>query len=406
MGYYDSQNDNQHEPLRKIYRRSYRGYFLIGLVGAVLGVVIMMVCQPYLMKQGVSAEKSTVQQSTNTSSAPANVQTVNVKNVNFTDAVSKTIDSVVGVNNYQQDNSFGGDGQLKESSTGSGVIYKKDGNKAYIVTNNHVIEGASQVEVSLKNKTKLKAKILGADPLMDLAVLEIQGRNLPKAAELGNSNALKPGEPVATIGNPLGYLDYSITQGIVSNPQREIPIDINQDQSYDWEADVIQTDASINPGNSGGALINMAGQLVGINSMKIAEQGVEGIGFAIPVNSALPIINSLEKDGKVNRPYMGIGNKSLDEISLDDRQQYLRLPQSVKSGVVVLQVGPNSPAARAGIQERDVITALNGQKIENAVGLRKFLYTKTKIGDRITVEYYRNGQKKTTQMTLSVDQQN
>ncbi|MBM7691023.1 serine protease Do [Peribacillus deserti] len=397
----DFQEFNENERTRTVYRKSYKGYFAVGLIGALLGIVIMFFVLPYV-KQDTTSEQnvSSTQSDTKSTAAAGNVTTVNVKNVNFTDAVNKTIDSVVGVNNLTQDNSYEGNGELQQSGSGSGVIYKKEGNKAYIVTNNHVIEGANEVEVSLKNKTKVKAKVLGADSLMDLAVLEIEGKNIPKAAELGNSEALKPGEPVATIGNPLGYLDYSITQGIVSNPQREIPIDVDQDRSYDWEADVIQTDASINPGNSGGALINVAGQLIGINSMKIAQEGVEGIGFAIPINSALPIIEDLEKDGEVSRPYMGIGNKSLEEISLTDQQQYLKLPEKVKSGVVVLQVSPNSPAAKAGLLERDVITSINGVEIENSIALRKFLYTKTEIGKRVTVDYYRAGEKKRVQMTL------
>ncbi|WP_409295260.1 S1C family serine protease [Peribacillus sp. SCS-26] len=393
-------HENQ-ERSRARGRKPVRGYIATGSIGAILGVAIMSFGLPYVQGEFKADNSSSVKSEYSESATAGKVTTINVKNVNFTDSVAKTIDSVVGVTNLKQNSSpFGGGSSLEESGSGSGVIYKKTGNKAFVVTNNHVIEGANEVEVSLKNKTKVKAKVLGSDSLMDLAVLEIEGNNLPKAAEIGNSDALKPGEPVATIGNPLGYLDYSITQGIVSNPKRVIPIDVNQDQSYDWEADVIQTDASINPGNSGGALINVSGQLIGINSMKIAQEGVEGIGFAIPMNTAVPIMESLEKKGKVTRPFIGVGNKSLDEISLNDRKQYLNLPNSVKTGVVILQVSPNSPASRAGLEENDVITAIDGDSINSSIALRKYLYTRTEPGRKVTIEFYRNGEKRETEVTL------
>ncbi|WP_409290238.1 S1C family serine protease [Peribacillus sp. SCS-37] len=397
----DFHKDQENDRTKIRERKPIRGYIATGSIGAILGVAIMSFGLPYVQGEFSADDSSSVKSDYSESTSAGKVTTVNVKNVNFTDSVAKTIDSVVGVTNLKRDSSpFGGGSSLEESGSGSGVIYKKTGNKAYVVTNNHVIEGANEVEVSLKNKTKVKAKVLGSDSLMDLAVLEIEGNSLPKAAEIGNSDALKPGEPVATIGNPLGYLDYSITQGIVSNPKRIIPIDVNQDQSYDWEADVIQTDASINPGNSGGALINVSGQLIGINSMKIAQEGVEGIGFAIPMNTAVPIIESLEKKGKVTRPYIGVGNKSLDEISLNDRKQYLNLPNSVKSGVVILQVSPNSPASRAGLEENDVITAIDGDSINSSIALRKYLYTRTEPGKKVTIEFYRNGEKRETEVTL------
>uniref|UniRef100_UPI0030C839CB S1C family serine protease n=1 Tax=Enterococcus faecium TaxID=1352 RepID=UPI0030C839CB len=149
----------------------------------------------------------------------------------------------------------------------------------------------------------------------DLAVLEIDAGHIKKIAEFGNSEALKMGEPVLAIGNPLGAtFSGSVTQGIISGINRTIPVDINLDGMIDWQAEVLQTDAAINPGNSGGALVNIAGQVIGINSMKIAESAVEGIGLSIPINYAKPIINDLEKFGEVKRPYMGVDLKSVNEI--------------------------------------------------------------------------------------------
>ena len=188
----------------------------------------------------------------------------------------------------------------KRRGTGSGVIYKKAGNKAYVVTNQHVVEGATHLEVTLTDGTKIPAKLLGGDIWTDLAVLEIDTNHVKKIAEFGNSDVLKMGEPVMAIGNPLGTtFSGSVTQGIISGINRTIPVDINQDGIMDWQAEVLQTDAAINPGNSGGALINIAGQLIGINSMKIAQSAVEGIGLSIPINYAKPIISDLEQFGVV-----------------------------------------------------------------------------------------------------------
>ena len=194
-----------------------------------------------------------------------------------TDAVDKTGDAVVGITNIQETNFWGSgpnssNSGTAEAGTGSGVVYKKSGGKAYIVTNNHVIEGASELEVTLSDGTKLPAELIGSDPWTDLAVITVDGGKVKTVAEFGKSATLKPGEPVIAIGNPLGLqFSGSITQGIISGLERTIEVDINQDGQTDWNTQVIQTDAAINPGNSGGALVNMSGQVIGINSMKIAE---------------------------------------------------------------------------------------------------------------------------------------
>jgi serine protease Do len=166
---------------------------------------------------------------------------------------------------------------------------------------------------------------------------------------------------------------------------------------------VLQTDAAINPGNSGGALINMAGQVIGINSMKIAQNAVEGIGLSIPINSAKPIINDLEQFGSVKRPYMGVDLKSVSEIPAYYQQEALKLPRNVNYGVALRQVVPNSPASQAGLKELDVIVEMDGQKINDVIDLRKHLYQKKKIGEQMKVKFYRAGKLQETTLRLSAE---
>ena len=181
----------------------------------------------------------------------------------------------------------------------------------------------------------------------------------------------------------------SVTSGIVSGLERTIPVDLNGDGVEDWQVEVLQTDAAINPGNSGGALINIAGQVIGINSMKIAQEAVEGIGLSIPINTAIPIIEDLEQFGEVKRPTMGITLRNLTEISSYHQHQTLLLPNEVKSGVIIESVLRNSPADRAGLLELDVIVEMDGEKITDVISLRKHLYNEKQIGDKMTVKFYR-----------------
>ncbi|WP_239615451.1 S1C family serine protease [Cohnella mopanensis] len=294
------------------------------------------------------------------------------------------------------------------ASMGSGVIFQKKDGKAYIITNAHVIEDAGEVQAVLVNGNKKIAKIIGKDVVTDLAVLQVDADGIDTVVEIGNSSKLRVGEMVIAIGNPLGFGD-SLTQGIVSSTKRIIPISINQDGNYDWEQEVIQTDAAINQGNSGGALVDLNGKLVGINSMKVADTGVEGIGFAIPIDNAMPIINSLMDQGKVVRPYMGVYTVDLD-LYLDSAQatddpdgEELEVatpvvPDGVTEGVIVLEsVGP---ALNAGLKFNDIIVALDNKPIESTMDLRKYLYNTKKIGESLKVTYYRDGKKNTIDVKL------
>ena len=312
-------------------------------------------------------------------------------NTNVTDIVEKVADSVVGVTNLQRVRDIWSSSEMtKETGYGSGVIYKKQGDKAYIVTNHHVVEGAEELEITFDDGTKTEGRLIGSDIWTDLAVIEIDAVGVKAVAEFGDSDALKRGETVITIGNPLGLgFSGSVTVGVVSGKDRSIPIDFDQDGRVDWYADVLQTDAAINPGNSGGALMNLAGQFIGINSMKISQETVEGIGLAIPINLAIPIIEKLEKYGEVHRPTMGVTLLDLSSIPAQQQRSFLDIPRAVTEGVVVNEVIRNSPAQLAGVQQYDVIVEMDGEKIDDMVSLRKHLYNAKEIGDTLIMKVYR-----------------
>lgn len=298
------------------------------------------------------------------------------------------------------------------ASMGSGVIFQKDDGKVRIITNYHVVDGAESIKAVLANGQVRTARVLGKDQITDLAVLEMDGKGIDTIAEIGDSTALRDGETVIAIGNPLGLGD-SLTMGIVSKTQRYIPISLNQDGVYDWEQEVIQIDASINQGNSGGALIDLNGRLIGINSMKVADYGVEGLGFAIPMHNVLPIVESLIQYGKVKRPYLGVYTLDLEQYYAQQAYaaetkgkdgdaadaEELKLPKDVKRGVIVLEaVGP---AKKAGLKFNDVIVRLDRQEIGSMMELRKYLYTKKQIGDTIELAFYRDGELQTVSFTLA-----
>ncbi|MFL6556325.1 MAG: S1C family serine protease [Bacillus sp. (in: firmicutes)] len=407
MGYYDDHSQNRFRE----QKGNKGGVFLASLVGAILGAILVIIAIPALSNRGVlpyqieTNQNNAVESNNNNNQNVIQRQVAYDVNTNTTKAVDKAADAVVGINNIQSTSFWSdqeADSQEEAAGTGSGVVYKKTGSKAYVVTNHHVVEGATKLEVSFSDGTKIPAKLLGSDVWTDLAVLEVDAEKIKKVAEFGDSDSLKIGEPVIAIGNPLGAtFSGSVTQGIISGLKRTIPVDINQDGLIDWNAEVLQTDAAINPGNSGGALINITGQLIGINSMKIAQNAVEGIGLSIPINSARPIIDDLEKFGTVKRPYMGVDLKSVSEIPAYYQEEALKLPRNINYGVALRQVVPNSPAAQAGLQELDVIVEMDGQRINDVIDLRKHLYEKKKIGDQLKIKFYREGKLKQTTLRLS-----
>ena len=361
---------------------------------------------------GVLGSFTTLQLSQKQNTSPTNTTTVSktaVKNENSTtQAVDKVKDAVVSVITYSansQNSLFGStdtdtDTNTEQvSSEGSGVIYKKEGNFAYLVTNTHVISGAKKVDIRLADGTKVPGEIVGSDTYSDIAVVKIAADKVTTVAEFGDSDQLTVGETAIAIGSPLGS-EYAntVTQGIVSSLNRNVSLKSEDGQAISTKA--IQTDTAINPGNSGGPLINIQGQVIGITSSKIATNGgtsVEGLGFAIPSNDAINIINQLEKNGKVIRPALGIQMVNLSNLSSTDLQR-LNVPSSVTAGVVVRSVITSMPA-NGHLQQYDVITKVDDKAISSTTELQSALYSHS-IGDSMTITYYRNGKEETTTIKL------
>lgn len=300
------------------------------------------------------------------------------------DVVKKAGPAVVGISTITTQMTFFG--QAESSGSGSGFIIKQDG---YIVTNQHVIDGAKSVKVILSNGEEYDAKIIGQDVKTDLAVIKIEKTGLP-VMEVGKSAELEVGELAVAIGNPLGLeFSGSVTQGCISALNRTMNV---QGRQYN----LIQTDAAINPGNSGGPLVNRFGQVIGINSVKITMDGAEGMGFAIPIDEAMPIINELltGKGYVSGRPQIGVSTRDITE----DMSKYYNLPV----GVYVIEVSPFSAAEKAGIKAADVIVKADGQTVTNKDELEK-VKNKHKAGEQMTLEIVRDG--KTVKVTVTLDEE-
>ena len=361
---------------------------------------------------GILGTFTTLQLSQKQNSGTTTTTTVSktaVKNENSTtQAVDKVKDAVVSVITYSsnsQNSLLGPDETDTDTnaeqvySEGSGVIYKKEGDTAYLVTNTHVINGAKKVDIRLADGTKVPGEIVGSDTYSDIAVVKIAADKVTTVAEFGDSNQLTVGETAIAIGSPLGS-EYAntVTQGIVSSLNRNVSLKSEDGQAISTNA--IQTDTAINPGNSGGPLINIQGQVIGITSSKIASNGgtsVEGLGFAIPANDVINIIKQLEKDGKVTRPALGIHMVNLSNLSTTDLQK-LKLPGNITSGVAVRSVQKNMPA-NGHLQQYDVITKIDDKAISSTTELQSALYSHS-IGDSMTVTYYRDGKEETTTIKL------
>jgi serine protease Do len=390
MGYFDDQYPS---------RRSRRSRSIwTTILSSIIGGGVVMLMMPYLIEHGVIEIKLP-----ETETSPETVQVMSPApfsalfeekkppidpNQVIVEAVNQVRPAVVGVINLKKGEKWFGPEVTSESGMGSGVIFEEAKGKAKVVTNYHVIAEASEVAIFLPSGGRKLAKVLGADETTDLAVLEIDSTDIEGVAPFGDSSTLQPGEAAIAIGNPLGLaFSQTVTVGVISSVDRAIPMDFNNDGQPDWELDVIQTDAAINPGNSGGALVNLDGKVIGINSLKIADTGVEGLGFAIPINDAKPIIEQLVQFGKVKRPFLGITPRDLSTLSDSDRTTVLKLPEQVKNGILLVDV--QGPALKAGLERFDVIIQLDDKPISNSAQLRKYLYREKKIGDPLMVHFYR-----------------
>ena len=283
-------------------------------------------------------------------------------------------------------------------SAGSGFIYKKDDKNAYILTNYHVIEDGKNYSVTLSNGTELEATYVNGDQYYDMAVLKIDSKEVTKVAKLGESSNLELGDSIFTVGSPLGK-DYmgTITKGIISGVNRMVSVRVDN-KSYLME--VMQFDASINSGNSGGPLCNIKGEVIGISSSKIKGTGVEGLGFAIPIDSIKSILDRIEKGEKIERPYIGIQLVDMVSKQLFEYQYKVNVSSKAKYGAIVGYIEEGKAADNAGLKVGDVIVEMDGKKIEDT---SHFIYElfKHKKGDEVKIKYYRDNDIKEATLTLS-----
>lgn len=323
----------------------------------------------------------TIQQQNNKS----NFGTVQVSDVS--DIVEKCKDSVVEITTESASSGNSIFGQYVSQGAGSGVIISKDG---YIVTNNHVVSGATSLKVTTTDGTEYDASVVGKDSQTDLAVIKVDANNL-QAATLGDSDILQVGDPAIAIGNPLGELGGTVTTGIISATDRQITID-------DETMTLLQTDAAINPGNSGGGLFNADGNLIGIVNAKESSTGIEGLGFAIPITPAQDIITELMQNGSVtSRPAL---NVSLYDYTSNNQGQYSKY----EDGCYIVQIVKNGAADKAGLKQNDRILSFDGEQIQSTSDVKNVL-KKHKIGDTIKMVVERDSKKITVEITLQAQTQ-
>ena len=307
---------------------------------------------------------------------------VTVNENGIADAVEKVYDSIVVVETFQRNTLY---------ATGSGVIYKSDGNTHYVITNYHVISSGTVVKVVLSDKEEITVKVVGGDKYADIAVLSFESDKDIAVAELGESATMRVGDTVFAIGAPLDSEVYSwtVTRGVLSGKDRQVEVSTNNSYFSDWIMNVLQTDAAINNGNSGGALCNSNGQVIGITNMKLADTNIEGMGFAIPIEEAKNFADTVVSGGQMTRPVLGISMQ--DATYTSDGKKV--------AGVVVAEVAEGGAAEKAGLQAGDVILSLDDTEVTSIANLRYTLY-KYKVGDVVTIKYYRDGKTATTKVTL------
>ena len=349
---------------------------ILGIIMFFLGVLTM-----YLVINNYPLKTKTITERTNN---------YKIEDTAIELAIDKVYDAVVVVESFNNN---------KKVGTGTGFIYKKDNEKGYIMTNSHVIGTGNKVKVILSDDKEVDAKILGKDDLSDIAVLSIDLKYVKKVAELGDSKDSKLGNTVITIGAPMGS-DYSgtVTRGILSGKDRMLSVSLSGYGTSDYMVRVLQTDAAINPGNSGGPLINVAGQVIGITSLKLVRSEVEGMGFAIPIEDAMRYVKDLEAGKKISRPFIGIEMLDVSE-AYSLFLQGIVVNEEIEKGVVVINISKNSPAEKVDLKRGDVILKIGSKEIANKAELRYELY-QHKAGDKLKISVFRDNKIKEYTLTL------
>ena len=344
--------------------------FICGMLGA------------YLMSKTVSVEQ-----------VVKNITTSELVENSISSSVDKVYGSTVVITAYS-----GG----KQISTGTGFIYKINNKTAYIMTNNHVIDGADEAKVEFNdNDKKIDAKIVGGDKYADIAVLTIPDEEY-KIVEIGDNETLKLGDTIFTIGTPMGAsYKGTVTKGILSGKDRMVEVNVSGNAA-DYYMKVIQIDAAVNPGNSGGPLCDVSGNVIGVISLKIVEDTVEGMGFAIPIEDALKYASLIEEGGQISRPYIGITMSDLSE-EYYLWQNRITIPDGVEEGIAIISVEKGSPAEKAGLKKGDIIVKLGDAETGSLAEFRYELY-KYEVGEKVEVEFYRNNKIQKTIITLGKNQ--
>lgn len=314
-----------------------------------------------------------------------------VENSSLSSAIEKVFDATVMINTYKNN---------KTSSTGSGFVYKTDDQYGYIMTNHHVVDGGTKWTLYLSDDTEVTAELLGSDAYLDLAVLRINKNDVKAVAVIGKNSDCKLGDIVFSVGSPLGY-DYrgTVTNGIISGLDRLVEVSIGGNGD-DWVMEVIQTNAAVNPGNSGGPLVNAEGEVIGVISLKLVENSVEGMGFAIPIEYAMTHVDGLEKGKKIERPLLGISLLNVSDSLALKHYHDITVDETIEEGVVVVEISEGSGASKSELQKGDVITKINGKNVENTAYLKYLLY-KYNVGDTVELTYYRDGNYQNTKITLT-----
>lgn len=309
----------------------------------------------------------------------------------ISEAVEKVYDGVLMVRNYQKD---------EVASTGTGFVYKIEGDSAYVMTNQHVVDGAEKVTLITSKDEEIEGEVLGGDSYVDIAVIKIKKTDGLVALQLGNSENASLGDLVFTVGSPLGY-EYrgSVSTGHLAGKDRLVSVSTDNSTSSDWVMKVLQTDAAINPGNSGGPLMNTNGEVIGVISMKLVQTEVEGMGFAIPIEYINSKIETLEKGESIEWPLLGVSMINVSDARNSFRYDF-DIPNNLDYGVVVAGIEAGSGAESSDLKEGDIITKLNGEKVQDSAYLRYELY-KYSAGDTIEITYMRDGKEHTTKVTLS-----
>ena len=295
----------------------------------------------------------------------------------FKDAINNIYDATV----YIETQSF----KMRSSSSGSGFVYKKDDNYGYIITNYHVVEGSDDISITFMDGSECSAEVIGMDEYSDIAILRVDVKYVLQVAKIGSSSNVTVGDTVFTVGAPMGK-DFigTITKGILSGKNRMVSVRI---ATGEYLIETLQTDASINSGNSGGPLCNIAGEVIGVNSSKLKGTGIEGMGFAIPIDNVITILEDLEQGRKISRPYLGV---QMADVYADNFEY----------GVMLVAVEQDMPASDAGLKRGDVIVEIDGEQVKSSSYLRLYLY-KHNINDKVKIKYYRDNEIKEAEITLS-----